>query len=153
MSTLSQKRYVAYQNKTLHKTHENELDQIETNTDELETKLDSVIVNTAIDSYSGSTSLAFTTSETLYTPVIDLGIKSKCYNFAWVGVESSHNFDYTIEVSTDNVTFYPYPSSVFLRSGSNVSTNYSIPFRYHKVKIVHSHSSSQTVNLSYSGRP
>ena len=152
MSSLSQKRFVAYQNKTLHKSHENELDQIESNTDEVETKLDSVIENTAIDSYSGSISFSFTGTETLYTPVLDLGVKSKCYNFAWVGVESSSNFDYTIEVSSDNITFYPYPASVFLRSGSNVSTNYSIPFRYHKLKIIHSHSSTQTVNLQYSGR-
>ena len=73
MPSLSEKRLLHYANKFNH--HSNtELGAINLNTDELESKLDSVIINTNHNQYSGSSTTVIAGHATEITiPSVDLG--------------------------------------------------------------------------------
>jgi len=153
MPTLSEKRLLHYANR--HNTHSNtELSDINLNTDELEAKLDTIISNTNHDTLvNGEYNFTILAGITAETPVINIGAQSGQYIFQFAGTESTTNLDYTIWTSTDNITFYPLPSAVAVKTNGYVALEYNMMFQYHKLKIENTHASqTSTVTVVYSGR-
>tara|TARA_R110001592_G_scaffold147315_1_gene371770 strand:- start:441 stop:902 length:462 start_codon:yes stop_codon:yes gene_type:complete len=152
MNSLSSKRFHAYEKKNTNNNIKIKLDNISENTDDIESKLDTIIASTNTNVFYGNIGFTFVSLQTLSTPVIDIGVNSKTYNFSWVGIDNSSHLNYSIEISIDNVTFYTLPSALFLSTGTNVEGSYSMPFQYHKLVISNSHSSTAIASLAYSGR-
>ncbi len=153
MPSLSEKRLLHYANR--HNTHSNkELSDINLNTDELEAKLDTIIANTNHDTLvNGEYNFTILAGVTVETPVINIGSQSGQYIFQFAGTESTTNLDYTIWTSTDNITFYPWPSAVAVKTNGYVALEYNMMFQYHKLKIENTHASqTATVTVVYSGR-
>lgn len=154
MTSLSQKRASAYHHSLGGSSQNSSLGQINLNTDELETKMDTIIANTNHDTLvNGEYNFTILATETSETPSIDIGDQSGQYMFQFAGTESSTNLDYTIWTSTDNITFYPLPSAVAVKTNGYISLEYNMMFQYHKLKIENTHASqTSSVTLVYSGR-
>ena len=152
MNSLTSKRNIAYEQKTHRNSLQVEIDKIETNTDEVESKLDSVIANTNNLLYSGIVNFTHSATETLSTPSIDITNSSKMYTFHWIGTTDSTHLDFTIHASNDNITFFPLASALFLKTGTSIECSYKMPFRYHKLTVINSHSSIAATSLHYSAR-
>lgn len=152
MTTLTSKRKFHYENK--HPNTSLGLSQIDLNTDELESKLDTIIANTNHDTLvNGAYNFTIIAQAVAETPVINISAESGQYMFQWAGTESSTNLDYTIWTSTDNITFYPLPSALAVKTNGYVSIEYNMMFQYHKLKITNTHASqSSSVTIVYSGR-
>tara|TARA_R110001606_G_scaffold374625_1_gene532531 strand:+ start:8976 stop:9443 length:468 start_codon:yes stop_codon:yes gene_type:complete len=154
MSTLSEKRKFYYEARHSHNETNLTLGAIDLNTDELETKLDTIIANTNHDTLvNGEFNFTLVGSATGETPAVNIGSQSGQYIFQWAGTETSTNLEYTIWTSTDNVTYYPLPSAVAVKTNGYISLQYDMVFQYHKLKIVNTHhSQSSSITLVYSGR-
>ena len=153
MTSLTEKRKASYHHSIAHTANQS-LSNINLNTDELETKMDIIIANTNHDTLvNGEYNFTILATESAETPSIDIGEQSGQYMFQFAGTESSTNLDYTIWTSTDNITFYPLPSAVAVKTNGYVSLEYNMMFQYHKLKIENTHASqTNTVTLVYSGR-
>ena len=154
MSTLSEKRKFIYEARHSHNDTNLTLENIDMNTDELEQKLDTIISNTNHNTLiNGEYNFTILAGVTVETPVINIGPQSGQYLFQFAGTESSTNLDYTIWTSTDNITFFPLPSAVAVKTNGYVALEYNIMFQYHKLKIENTHQSqTSTVTVVYSGR-
>ncbi len=154
MSTLSEKRKFHYEARHSHNETNLTLGNIDMNTDDLETKLDTIIENTNHDTLvNGEYNFTITAGATSETPAVDIGSQSGQYMFQWSGTESTTNLDYTIWTSTDNITYYPMPSAVAVKINGYIAIEYNMMFQYHKLKIENTHASqSATVTVVYSGR-
>tara|TARA_R110000764_G_scaffold33011_7_gene74157 strand:+ start:684 stop:1148 length:465 start_codon:yes stop_codon:yes gene_type:complete len=153
MTSLTEKRKASYHHSIAHIGNQS-LNDINLNTDELETKMDIIIANTNHDTLvNGEYNFTILATESAEIPSIDIGSQSGQYMFQFAGTESSTNLDYTIWTSTDNITFYPLPSAVAVKTNGYVSLEYNMMFQYHKLKIENTHASqTNTVTLVYSGR-
>jgi len=155
MTSLSEKRYIARLNKSKHEDRDTvNMENVNLNTDELETKLDTIIENTNHDTLvNGEYNFTLIGSAEGETPVIDIGNQSGQYLFQWAGTESTTNLEYTIWTSTDNITFYPLPNALAVKTNGYISMQYEMMFQYHKLKILNTHASqSASVTVVYSGR-
>ena len=138
----------------IHNRHEELLQKINYNTDELEAKLDAIIANTNHDTLvNGAYNFTILAQAVAETPVINISAESGQYMFQWAGNESSTNLEYTIWTSTDNITFYPLPSALAVKTNGYVAIEYNMMFQYHKLKITNTHAShSSSLTIVYSGR-
>ena len=152
MNSLTSKRNHAYRQKQNLQNLTLDIDKIETNTDEVENKLSSVITNTENLLYSGIVNFTHAASETLSTPSIDITSSSKIFNFQWIGTTDSSHLEFTIHASNNGVDFFPIPSALFLKTGSNLECSYPMPFRYHKLTVVNTHASTASTSLQYAAR-
>ena len=149
MTTLSEKRLAQFQNK-IHLQVGQALDD---NTDEVETKLDSIIANTAKNSVFGSVVKSNTAGEVSSTPSVDFGANSSLMNVQFVGTTSHSHYDMEILVSNDDSNYFVLNSAVLILLTSKFTISYQSSFRYTKLRITNTHgSSSLTTDLIYSAK-
>ena len=150
MPSLSEKRLLHYANKFNH--HSNtELGAINLNTDELESKLDSVIINTNHNQYSGSSTTVITghaTSTTITS--VDLGVSSALHKLQVVGTTSHSNIDNVIQVSNNNSDWFDLTHLAVPIVGTKFSAMGNICFRYFRMETTDNTGSPITVVVEYS---
>ena len=127
------------------------LNQIDLNTDGLETLLTSIRTAVEHTVITATHSLTIASGITHGFNAVDIGGTNGQYKFEVAGALSDPGLVFSIEVSQDGITYYPYPHT-FTILGSNISAVYDMTFRFHKIKVSNSTGSSQTVNLIHSGR-
>ena len=144
MNSLTQKRLVSYNNRPEF--------GIDSNTDDTGDQLDNLIKYTTT-AFSGIINYSLAILVTQSTPVIDIGVQGQLYTFIWLGTKDSTYLNYSVEASSDNVTFFPYIRAVFTQTATTVETHYLMPFRYHKVTVFNNNASTAAnTNLHYAGR-
>tara|TARA_R110000787_G_scaffold92129_2_gene193951 strand:- start:367 stop:834 length:468 start_codon:yes stop_codon:yes gene_type:complete len=154
MSTLSEKRAFYYHNQHNQPNSRVALENIQLNSDEVEGFLSEIVVNTNHAAITTDTPFVFNFvgSGTQETSVIDITAASGIYKFHWTGTESSQQLTYVVWVSSDNITFYPFASALFLKINGFVSCEFDTVFRYHKVIVTNNTGAAQTTTLIYAGR-
>ena len=130
MTTLSEKRLAQFQNK-IHLQVGQALDD---NTDEVETKLDSIIANTANNSVFGSVVKANTAGEVSSTPSVDFGANSSLMNVQFVGTTSHSHYDMEILVSNDDLNYFVLNSAVLYKTKNYQYTR--IKFSNHRFNLL-----------------
>ena len=152
MPSLSEKRLLHYANKFNHHS-DNELADINVNTDELETKLDTIISNTNHNQYSGSstTVIAGHTTETTIASV-DLGASSALHKLQIVGTTTHSNITSLVEVSNDNINWFINPQFSIAIIGTTLSGIGDICFRYFRMKTTDNTGSPLTIVVEYSAK-
>ena len=151
MTTLSQKRQIHYEHQLAHNGMNVTLGEIETNTDDLEAKMDTVIANTSRNEFTGNNTglvIAGHATETAIASV-DLGSSSAPHKINIVGTTTQNNIDVILQVSNDNITFYDLPNITISTIGTKISGIGDICFRYFKVNITDNTGSPVTINLEY----
>ena len=153
MSTLSERRKFIYEARHSHNDTNLTLGDIDVNTDEVETKLDSLITNTNHNSFSGytSTSIAGSATNTVISST-DLGASSAPHKLQIVGTTTNTNIDNVIQVSNDNSNFYDLPSFVVSVVGTKLSGIGDICFRYFRMNTTNNTGSPITVVVEYSAK-
>jgi len=151
MSSLTEKRRIHYEHSLSHNSTNISLGDIETNTDDLEVKMDSVIANTSHNEFTGS-AIGFVVAghaTSTVIPVVDLGSASAPHKINIVGTTTHNNIDVVLQVSNDNVTYYDLPNITISTIGTNISGIGDLCFRYFKVNITDNTGSPVTVSLEY----
>tara|TARA_R110000822_G_C15021683_1_gene463175 strand:- start:79 stop:546 length:468 start_codon:yes stop_codon:yes gene_type:complete len=150
MPSLSEKRLLHYANKFNHHSN-HELGDINLNTDELETKLDSVIINTNHNQHSGSsnTTIAGGATETTIGSV-DLGVSSALHKLQVVGTTTHSNVDNVIQVSNNNSDWFDLTHLAVPIVGTKFSAMGNICFRYFRMRTTDNTGSPITVVVEYS---
>jgi len=151
MSSLTDKRRIHYANSLTHNNTNISLGDIETNTDDLEAKMDSVILNTNHNSFTGSNiglSVAGGATATAITAV-DLGASSAPHKVNIVGTTGHTDVDVVLQVSNDNVSYYDLSNVLISTIGLKISGVGDICFRYFKVNITNNTGSPVSVSLEY----
>jgi len=59
--------------------------------------------------------------------------------------------DFNLEVSQNNIDWYPFPT-VFTIMGTNVSATFDMVFRYHRIKVTNNTGANYSVQFIESGR-
>ena len=147
MSTLAEKRKFIYEARHTHNKTNVTLGNIDLNTDQLETKLDSLIVNTNHNEYINSTTATIGAGATTSTSATDLQTSTSIHHLQIVGTTTNTNLDIKLKVSTDNVTYYEMPSISLTTIGTVLSGCGDLNFRYYKIDITNNHGSSVDVTL------
>ena len=152
MTTFTEKRRIHYLNTLSHNNTNVSLGDIETNTDDLEAKMDTVIANTSRNEYSGSNiGQAISASATVdVITAVDLGVSSAPHKIQLVGTTTNTNIDVALHVSNDNVTYYDLIQVPISTLGTKIYGGGDICFRYFKVKVTDNSGSPVTINLEYS---
>lgn len=151
MSSLTEKRRIHYEHQLAHNNMNVTLGDIETNTDDLEAKMDSVILNTNHNEFTGSAIgfvVAGHATSTVITTV-DLGSQSAPHKVNIVGTSSHNNIDVVLQVSNDNVTYYDLSNITISIIGNKISGIGDICFRYFKINVTDNTGSPVTVNIEY----
>ena len=150
MPSLSEKRLLHYANKFNHHSN-HELSNININTDEVETKLDTVIINTNHNQYSGSsnTVIAGHATETTLASV-DLGANSALHKLQVVGTTTHNNIDNVIQVSNNNSDWYDLTHLAVPIVGTKFSAMGNICFRYFRMRTTDNTGSPVTIVVEYS---
>ena len=124
--SLTEKRKIHYQKQST--------GNIDFNTNEIEPKLDQVIANTAHSVLCQElVSQSIPGSGSYNMSVLDIGIDDGTYTVQVAGSEN-HALGYTLYVSSDNITFFPYPIVVTTLNGF-ISSTFSLTFRYSYLNI------------------
>ena len=147
MSTLAEKRKFSYETRHTHNKTNVTLGNIDLNTDQLETKLDSIIVNTNHNEFINNTTATIASSATTSTGSTDLQNSSAIHLLQIVGTTTNTNIDIKLKVSTDNVTYYEMPSILLSAIGTVLSGSGEINFRYYKIDITNNHGSPVDVTI------
>jgi len=152
MPSLSDKRLVHFTNK--YNQHANtELGNINVNTDELETKMDSVIVNTNHNQYSGSLSSVVGGSATIVSIAsTDLGNSSAIHKLQVVGTTTHSNIDNVIQVSSNNSDWFDLTTFIITVTGTKFSGCGDILFRYFRMNTTNNTAGDVTVNIEHSAK-
>ena len=152
MPSLSDKRLIHFANKYNH--HSNtELGHINVNTDELETKIDSVIVNTNHNQFSGSSTGPIAGSATSVTIAsTDLGNSSAIHKLQVVGTTTNSNISNVIQVSSNNSDWFDLTTFVITVTGTKFSGCGDILFRYFRMNTTNNTGSPITVNIEHSAK-
>ena len=150
MTSLSEKRSAAYHHSLHSSGHNSNLGQINLNTDELETKMDTIISNISNNEFKGvsSASVAGGTTNTLISAV-DLGSASSPHKINIVGTTTHSNIDCILQVSNDNITYYDLPQFIITVVGTKFSGIGDTCFRYVKLNVTNNTGSPVTVALEY----
>tara|TARA_R110000796_G_scaffold251245_1_gene382201 strand:- start:1366 stop:1797 length:432 start_codon:yes stop_codon:yes gene_type:complete len=136
--SLTDKRRIHYQ-----KQSQGNLDF---NTNDIEPKLDQVIANTAHSVFCQNLSNQVVNgSSTFDMPILDIGDKDGPFKVQVAGSET-HSMNYTLRVSHDNVTYYPYPLVITNLNGF-ISSTFDLTFRYSFLQIENPTGTDHTVNL------
>lgn len=152
MSSLTEKRRIHYEHQLAHNNMNVTLGDIETNTDDLEAKMDTVISNTSHNEFTGSSiglSVAGGATVTAITAV-DLGSATAPHKVNIVGTSSHNNIDVVLQVSNDNVTYYDLSNITISIIGNKISGIGDICFRYFKINVTDNTGSPVTVSIEYS---
>tara|TARA_B110000037_G_scaffold222480_1_gene297532 strand:- start:247 stop:714 length:468 start_codon:yes stop_codon:yes gene_type:complete len=150
MTSLSQKRAATYQHSLGGSSHNSSLGQINLNTDELETKMDSIILNTNHHEYTGSSTTSIPASSiTNVISAVDLGSSSAPHKINIVGTTTNTNIDCIFQVSNDNITYYDLPHFVNTIVGTKFSGIGDICFRYFKLNVKDNSGTPISVSLEY----
>tara|TARA_R110000823_G_scaffold226032_1_gene353784 strand:- start:256 stop:723 length:468 start_codon:yes stop_codon:yes gene_type:complete len=152
MPSLSEKRLLHYANRQ--NAHSNtELSDINLNTDELETKLDTIISNTNHNQYSGSSTTIIAGHSTETTiPSVDLGSSSAVHKLQIVGTTTHSNIISLLEVSNDNINWFINPQFSLAIIGTTLSGIGDICFRYFRMKTTDNTGSPITIVVEYSAK-
>ena len=146
MTTLTSKRKFHYENK--HPNTSLGLSQIHLNTDELETKLDTIITNTYANKYSLTYNATIAGNSTDRTTAIDFGSALDIHKIQVIGnISIPSNIDCVFEVSEDNITYYELSHHQITVVGNKISGSIDINFRYCRVAITDNTGNAVTVNL------
>tara|TARA_R110002074_G_scaffold109327_2_gene235783 strand:- start:1134 stop:1601 length:468 start_codon:yes stop_codon:yes gene_type:complete len=148
MTSLTTKRRLAYEH-SMNRLPNISLDatQINLNTDELETKLDTIINNTYANKYSLNYSTTIAGNATDRTTAIDFGTSLDIHKIQVVGTTTHNNTDCILEVSEDNITYYELSHHQITIVGTKISGSIDINFRYCRVAITDNTGNPITVNL------
>ena len=154
MSSLTEKRRFHYEHNLSHNSTNVTLGDIETNTDDLEAKLDVVIANTSHNEYTGSNIgiVVGGHATSIVIPTVDLGSASAPHKVNIVGTTTHNNIDVILQVSSDNITYYDLPNITISTIGTNISGIGTLCFRYFKVNVTDNTGSPITVNIEYSAK-
>ena len=151
MSTLSEKRKFLYEVRNSHNETNLTLGDIDLNTDQLETKLDTLITNTNHNNYTGgtNTTIAGGATETTIASV-DLGASSALHKLQVAGTTTHNNIDNVIQVSNDNTNWFDLTHLIVTTVGSKFSAMGNICFRYFRMRTSDNTGSPVTVVVQYS---
>lgn len=148
MTSLSEKRYIARLNKSKHEDRDAiNMENVNLNTDELETKLDSIIINTNQNEYSSSHTTVIPASGSFTTASTDFGAVTDRHKIHTLGNLTSNLVNISMELSHDNVTFYKDHAFNFTILGNSFSCLGQTNFRYFRLKVVDLSGSSNTLNM------
>lgn len=152
MSSLTEKRRIHYEHQLAHNNMNVTLGDIETNTDDLEAKMDTVISNTSHNEFTGSSIGSVVGAHATITVIsaVDLGSGSAPHKVNVVGTTSHNNIDVVLQVSNDNVTYYDLPNISISSIGTKISGIGDICFRYFKINVTDNTGSPVTVSIEYS---
>lgn len=131
--------------------HRDQNAEIILNTDGIEPKLDQIITavgHTVID-ISNSTVIIGGTTVTF--PEVDITSSNGIFEFEMAGTLGHSNMDFNLEVSQNNIDWYPFPT-VFTIMGTNVSATFDMVFRYHRIKVTNNTGANYSVQFIESGR-
>jgi len=146
MPTLSEKRTLHYASR-FSDHNDFEVGAVNVNTDEVESKLDSVISNTSHSTFALSVGNTISASGSITTATTDFGLASPRVKVNYIGNCTSNSLNIIVEVSQNNVDFYPLHSFVFTQIGINFSCMGQTNFRYLRTKLTDTSGSSNTINL------
>lgn len=149
MTSLTEKRKASYHHSIAHIGNQS-LSDINLNTDELETKMDTIISNISNNEFKGlsNTSIAGGATGTLISSV-DLGSASSPHKINIVGTTTHTNIDCILQVSNDNITFYDLPHFINTVVGTKFSGIGDTCFRYVKLNGTNNTGSPVTISLEY----
>ena len=131
--------------------HRDQNKEIILNIDDIEPKLDQIITavgHTVID-ISNSTVIIGGTTVTF--PAVDITSSNGIFEFEMAGTLGHANMDFNLEVSQNNIDWYPFPT-VFTIMGTNVSATFDMVFRYHRIKVTNNTGANYSVQFIESGR-
>lgn len=149
MTSLTEKRKASYHHSIAHIGNQS-LSDINLNTDELETKMDTIISNISNNEFKGlsNTNVAGGATGTLISAV-DLGSGSSPHKINIVGTTTHTNIDCILQVSNDNITFYDLPHFINTVVGTKFSAIGDTCFRYVKLNGTNNTGSPVTIALEY----
>lgn len=131
--------------------HRDQNKEIILNIDDIEPKLDQIITavgHTVID-ISNSTVIIGGTTVTF--PAVDITSSNGIFEFEMAGTLGHSNMDFNLEVSQNNIDWFPFPT-VFTIMGTNVSATFDMVFRYHRIKVTNNTGANYSVQFIESGR-
>jgi len=114
-------------------------------------KLDQLITavgHTVVD-ISNSAGIAAGFTHTF--PSVDITASNGIFEFELAGTLGHANMTFSLEVSQNNVDFFPFPI-LFTIIGNNVSSNFDMVFRYHRIKVTNNSGSTHSISYIESGR-
>tara|TARA_R110002153_G_scaffold184206_1_gene337394 strand:+ start:380 stop:847 length:468 start_codon:yes stop_codon:yes gene_type:complete len=150
MTSLTEKRAAAYHHSLGGTSHNSSLGQINLNTDELETKMDSVIVNTNHSEFTGTSTISISASSTANViSAVDLGSGTAPHKINIVGTTTDTNIECIFQVSNDNITYYDLPHFINTVVGTKFSGIGDICFRYFKLNVKDNSGTTITVVVEY----
>jgi len=136
--SLTEKRKIHYQKQSA--------GNIDFNTNEIEPKLDSVISNTAHSVFCQNLSTQVINGGfTFNMPILDIGNSDGPFKVQIAGSET-HSLNYTLKVSHDGTTYYPYPLVITNLNGY-ISSTFDLTFRYSYLQIQNTTGTDHSVNL------
>ena len=144
MTSLNDKKYIAKLAK-INARHTPHLSDINLNTDDLEPKLDTLILNTAHNSYNTTLTTTLIGNSHTHSSTVDLGNTSFIHHIQVVGTTTTTHLDFTLQVSLDNVTFFDYTKILIHSVGTNITGAGDINFRYYRVLITNTHASDSDI--------
>ena len=145
MSTLTQKRKAIYEYRLTN--HHNITESV----DEIEPKLDQIILNTDHSVIYSSYSNTILSGVTVNTPTIDIGAISGIFTAQLAGSAGHANLVFILEVSIDSNLWYEYPIAVLHLNGS-ISSQWTQTFRYSRVKITNPLGNDYAVDIIVASR-
>ena len=150
MTSLSQKRAAAYNHSISGSSANAALGKINLNTDELETKMDTIIANTNHSEFTGVSSTSISANATVnVVGAVDLGSGSGPHKINIVGTTTHTNIDCIFQVSNDNITYYDLPHFINTVVGTKFSGIGDICFRYFKLNVKDNSGTPISVSLEY----
>ena len=150
MTSLTEKRAMAYHHSLDTHATQSSLGKINLNTDELESKTDSLIVNTNHNEFTGTSTTTLAASSTANViSAVDLGSGTAPHKINIVGTTTDTNIECIFQVSNDNITYYDLPHFINTVVGTKFSGIGDICFRYFKLNVKDNSGSPVTVVVEY----
>ncbi len=131
--------------------HRDQNKEIILNIDGIEPKLDQIITavgHTVIDIANSTVIIGGTT---VTFPAVDITSSNGIFEFEMAGTLGHSNMDFNLEVSQNNIDWFPFPT-VFTIMGTNVSATFDMVFRYHRIKVTNNTGANYSVQFIESGR-
>ena len=148
MTSLTTKRRLAYEHSRTPLPNINlDASAINLNTDELESKLDTLNVNTIANEFTLSYASTIAAAAIDLSSSIDFGTSLNRHHVQIVATTTNTNTDCILQVSSDNVTYFDLAQFSIPTIGTKISGIGDVNFRYLRVATTNSHSSSIDLNL------
>lgn len=137
MTSLSTKRQIAYHS-SLNSHHES-ANQINLNTDELESKMDTIISHTSNNTSSNHLTSTIVVGGTVTSSITNFSTSTDIHFCQVVGTTTNSDIDIQVLVSLDNITYYKLPQFNITTLGTLIYGSSDINFQYFKVRITNTH--------------